>query len=129
MGKKQTWIAATAAALAASAALMAVPAQAATAVYVDIAPPAPRMEPPPPPRHGQMWVAGHWEWRHRQYVWAPGYYVAMRPGYHYTEARWVQVGGRWSYEPGRWDRGEHHDRDHDGVPNRYDRHPDNPHRD
>ncbi|NML46690.1 BcpO-related WXXGXW repeat protein [Ramlibacter sp. G-1-2-2] len=126
MGSKKTWIVTAAAALAAASALLAAPAQAA-GVYVEIAPPAPRVEAVPQPRHGQSWVPGHWEWRRHQYVWAPGYYVAMRPGYRYAEPHWVQVGGRWSYEPGRWERAER-DRDHDGVPDRFDRHPDNPHR-
>jgi hypothetical protein len=58
----------------------------------------------------------------------------------------VQKDGRWSKEGGRWDREryvenrenrenrENHenrgngDRDHDGVPNRVDQHPDNPNR-
>jgi hypothetical protein len=34
----------------------------------------------------------------------------------------VQHDGRWMREEARWDRGPNGDRDHDGIPNRYDRH-------
>ena len=36
--------------------------------------------------------------------------------------KWRERGGRWEYDRGRWDR------DGDGVPNRYDRRPNNPYR-
>ena len=102
---------------------VAVPA--AAAVYVQVAPPPLRVEPAPVPRRGYVWVPGYWEWRHRQHVWIPGRYVTARPGYVYVGPTWVERGGRWYYtEPG-W---RAHDRDGDGVPNRLDRHPDNPYR-
>ena len=42
-----------------------------------------------------------------------------------TQPRWEQNGDHWRLHHGAWARG---DRDHDGVPNAVDRHPDNPRR-
>jgi hypothetical protein len=55
---------------------------------------------------------------------------------HYHPTHWVQRDGRWVMERGGWNReryveNEHHgmrDRDHDGVPDRFDDHPNNPNR-
>lgn len=86
------------------------------------APPPPRREAVPAARRGMAWVPGHWEWRGHRHVWMKGYWVKARPGYHYREPRWQDNGGRWEMQRGGWDR------DGDGVPNRNDRHPDNPRR-
>lgn len=93
-------------------------------VFVRVAPPAPRVEVVPAPRHGYAWVPGYWDYRGHRYVWVQGTWVRERPGYRYYSPRWVQRDGRWVMERGRWDRG---DRDHDGVPNRYDRDRDGDH--
>ena len=54
---------------------------------------------------------------------------AERPGYHWTNDRWEHGPHGYYHVPGRWDRAQaSRDRDHDGVPNAYDRHPDNPYR-
>ena len=117
-------------------------AEAATAVYVNIAPPAPVYEAVPLAQPGRVWVAGHYEWHGHRYVWRPGYWVVARAGYEWRPAQWVQAGSRWSYEPGTWivvQRGPvhhghggpdygHRDSDHDGVPNRFDRRPHDPYR-
>ena len=57
----------------------------------------------PMERRGYVWVPGHFEWRAHRRVFVEGAYVARRPA----------VFG---------------DRDRDGVPNRYDRFPNNPYR-
>jgi len=57
----------------------------------------------PVQRHGYVWVPGHYEWRAHRRVFIEGGYVAR--------GRVVQP-----------------DRDRDGVPNRYDRFPNNPYR-
>lgn len=91
-------------------------------VYLP-APPPPRYEAVPRARRGQVWVAGHWEWRGRRHVWAPGHWVKARRGQHYRQPQWVQQkNGRWEMHNGRWDR------DGDGVPNRNDHRPNNPNR-
>jgi hypothetical protein len=122
MTKKTTSLL-SAALLATTLGATALPSQAATwGVTVDVAPPAPRYEVVPEPRRGWSWVPGHWNWNGHRYVWAPGVWVRARPGWHYAEPSWVERDGRWALQRGHWARG---DRDHDGVPNRYDRDRDN----
>ncbi|MET0543358.1 MAG: YXWGXW repeat-containing protein [Variovorax sp.] len=91
-------------------------------VQIGTPPPPPRVERVPPPRAGYVWAPGHWEPRGNRYVWASGAWVRARPGYAYNAPQWHEQDGRWEYRRGEWDR------DHDGVPNRHDRHPNNSHR-
>ena len=111
--------------LAASIGSVAMPAASAVGLYVEIAPPPMRIEAVPAPRHGYIWAPGYWNWHGNGHVWVAGSYMRERHGYRYSEPRWEQRDGRWYQERGRWSRG---DRDGDGVPNRYDRAPDNPRR-
>ena len=90
--------------------------------YVMPPPPPPRYERVPAARRGMVWSQGHWEWRGQRYAWVPGQWMRVRHGQHWRQPQWSQHGGRWQFEHGRWDR------DRDGVPNRYDRHPNNPRR-
>lgn len=85
--------------------------------YVQVAPPPPRHERIPRPRAGYIWAPGHWEWRGNRHEWTSGVWIAERPGYQYRPATWQQRDGRWYMEQGRWS-----DRDHDGIPDRYDHH-------
>jgi hypothetical protein len=107
----------------------ALPAAAKTNVeiIVDTAPPPARYEVVPAPRAGSTWVPGYWEWRHGKHYWVRGQWVRHRAGYVYEPARWVEHDGRWRYVAPVW-RTHKGDRDGDGVPNRYDSHPDNPYR-
>ncbi|MGZ5035432.1 MAG: hypothetical protein ACXWGU_05690 [Usitatibacter sp.] len=100
-------------------------ARSAVEVFVNVPPPAPIVEVVPAPRVGFVWVPGFWEWRHGHHHWVGGHYVRHRPGYVYEPARWVEQGGRWSYAAPGW---RAHDRDGDGVPDRFDRAPNNPYR-
>ncbi len=86
------------------------------------APPPPRYERVPAPRRGMIWSQGHWEYRGHRHVWVPGTWVRARPGHAYHQPTWRQRNGQWQYSQGRWDN------DRDGVPNRYDRRPNNPYR-
>ncbi len=98
-------------------------AQAQPVINVQIGPPPPpRVERVPPPRRGYVWAPGHWEARRGQHVWVRGEWIRARPGYAYRAPEWRERDGRWEYRSGRWDR------DRDGVPNRYDRRPNNPYR-
>jgi hypothetical protein len=97
-------------------------AQVGVSVVIGNAPPPPRFESVPPPRRGYVWAPGYWDWRDHRHVWIGGTWVVERPGYVYTEPRWVQREGRWWHEEARWERGPNGDRDHDGIPNKYDRH-------
>ena len=105
-----------------------------------------------------MWAPGHYEWAHNNYIWRRGHWLQARPGHAYVPAGWRAQGNRWVYQPPRWDArpvrvanpGPRHwdnrgprgyqdhrgrpaarpgaDRDRDGVPNRYDRRPNDPRR-
>jgi hypothetical protein len=97
-------------------------AQVGVSVVIGQAPPPPRFESVPPPRVGYVWSPGYWDWRGNRHQWIRGTWVASRPGYVYYQPHWVQHDGRWMRQEARWDRGPNGDRDHDGVPNRYDRH-------
>jgi hypothetical protein len=90
--------------------------------YVNVAPPPLRYEVVPAPRVGWVWVPGYWDWRYHRHYWVPGHYVRHRPGYYYEPVRWVYRGDRYHYTRPGW----RHDRDRDGVPDRFDRAPDNP---
>jgi hypothetical protein len=100
-------------------------------LFVDVAPPAPVYEPAPLPRVGYVWAPGHYDWRHGHYVWVGGHWMRERRGYVYMPGAWVMREGRYVWNEPRWEHEHHaayHDRDHDGVPDRYDRAPDNPYR-
>lgn len=90
--------------------------------YITVAPPPPRYEVIPAPRPGFVWSPGYWDWRGNRHEWIGGNWIASRPGYVYTQPRWAQRDGHWYREEARWERGPNGDRDHDGIPNRYDRH-------
>jgi hypothetical protein len=105
------------------------------AIVITTPPPAVREERIPGPRHGYAWAPGHWAWRHGQYVWVSGHWIRERRGEHWVADRWIERNGRWELVAGHWERGNRvmggpgmRDRDNDGVPNRYDAHPDNPYR-
>ena len=100
-------------------------ASAAVEVYLNTPPPPLRAEVVPAPRHGYIWVPGNWEARNHHYVWRTGHWERERHGYYYTTPRWEQRENRWYYNRGGWARG---DRDHDGIPNQADRHPNDPNR-
>ena len=109
-----------------------------SAVYVEVAPPAPREEVIPAPRHGFVWAPGYWEWRNGRHHWVAGHWVRERHGMYWHPGHWVEREGRWSFvEPG-WHRERFaygygrgyawRDNDGDGVPNKLDRAPNNPYR-
>lgn len=102
---------------------------AAVDVYVNVPPPALRYEVVPSDRAGYIWAPGYWNWRSNRHVWNKGHWERERHGYYYHPSRWTEREGRWVNERSRWDRNRPMgDRDGDGVPNRFDRAPDNPRR-
>jgi hypothetical protein len=70
----------------------------------------PAEAPPPPrvevvhPRHGYVWVGGHYGWRHRRYEWDRGHYVRERPGYGWRGGAWEYREKNYEWRPGHWDR-------------------------
>ncbi|HSI02057.1 MAG TPA: hypothetical protein VLA02_15750 [Reyranella sp.] len=112
-------------------------------VQIGTAPPAPIYEVVPAPRAGYVWAPGYYRYEGSRYHWTSGRFVADRPGYRWMPDRWERGSNGWYHVAGRWDRNgngipdryEHRaergawgDRDHDGVPNAYDRSPNNPYR-
>jgi hypothetical protein len=90
---------------------------------VSVPPPAPYSEVIPESRPGFVWAPGYWDWNGRRHVWVGGTWLRERPGHVYLAPEWVQRNGRWMLDRGAWV--ARHDRDRDGIPNRYDRDRDN----
>ncbi|MGZ5205002.1 MAG: YXWGXW repeat-containing protein [Caldimonas sp.] len=103
---------------AASAGFSAPAVSAPYGVDIRVAPPAPRVEAVPEPRRGYVWAPGYWDWTGHRHHWVAGHWVRERRGYVYTPPEWVNEGDHWRLRRGAWGR---RDRDHDGVPNRFDR--------
>ncbi|MGO4377594.1 YXWGXW repeat-containing protein [Pseudoduganella sp. RAF53_2] len=118
---KKLLLAAMAAASLGSAALPL--AASADVLVVRTAPPPMRDEVVPAAREGYVWTPGYWRYNGHRYVWTHGKYVRERHGYYWREPAWKENNGRWEFTRGNWARG---DRDRDGVPNRYDDHPNDP---
>jgi len=98
-------------------------------VVITQPPPPPREERIPEARRGFEWAPGFWAWRGGRHVWVAGHWVRERRGSHWVPERWVERNGHWEMIAGHWERGARmHDRDGDGVPNRFDRAPNNPNR-
>jgi hypothetical protein len=79
-----------------------VTAPAQVGIDINIGPPAPRVEPPPPPRAGFVWAPGYWEWRGQRHFWVAGHWMHERRGFHWVPAHWDQRGPHWHFEPGHW---------------------------
>jgi len=73
-------------------------------IYVDVAPPSPRVEVIPAPRRGYVWAPGYWAWRGHRHVWHDGQWVRARAGYRWVPDRWERDGDRYHYYRGYWDR-------------------------
>jgi hypothetical protein len=121
--------------MASSIGVIPMQASAEAGFFVDVAPPAPRVEVVPAPRAGYVWAPGYWDWRNGRHAWVRGHWERERRGMAWHPSRWEERNGRWALERGRWDKDRDgvpnrvdRDRDGDGVPNRYDRAPDNPRR-
>jgi len=97
-------------------------AQGELSISIGVPPPAPIYEVVPAPRAGYIWSPGAWRWEGGRHIWHGGYWVAERPGHRWVPDRWEAYNGGWRHNAGHWDS------DHDGVPDRYDRHPNNPYR-
>ncbi len=93
---------------------------------IGVAPPRARYERRPSARSGYVWVPGYWDWRGNRHEWVSGTWIPGRPGYTYSQPRWMQQDGQWYMEQGRWvDARGSNDGDRDGVPDGYDRDRDN----
>jgi hypothetical protein len=90
--------------LAATASIAPVVSSAAVNIDIDVAPPAPRVEVVPEPRHGYVWAPGYWEWRGHEHVWVAGHFIRERHGYHWVPDAWVGNGPHYHYARGHWER-------------------------
>lgn len=114
------------------AALGSISVPASAQIYLQIAPPQPRVEVVPAARMGYAWAPGYWDWRGNRHAWVAGHWERERPGYAYVAPEWRERDGRWYMERNGWQerradrmaRGR--DSDGDGVPDRRDAQPYNP---
>lgn len=69
-------------------------------------PPPARVEVrPAPPFPGGIWIDGHWEHRHGDWVWSPGFWDRRpEPGAHWVPGHWEERPGGWRWVPGHWRR-------------------------
>ncbi len=76
-------------------------------VYVRIAPPAPRkvtVVAVKRPYRNAIYVAGHWKWNGRRYVWVSARWVKPRKGFVYVPGHWRHNRRGWYWVPGHWKR-------------------------
>jgi YXWGXW repeat-containing protein len=72
---------------------------------VEVAPPAPQVErPPPAPSPNHVWIAGYWGWDGRHHVWIPGRWEAPRAGYVWVPGNWEHHKKHWRWHQGYWRR-------------------------
>ena len=84
---------------------VSLPASSAT-VYLNVGPPAQRVEVTPGPRAGHLWVPGYWDARGQRHHWTRGHWERQRRGHTYIASNWTQRDNRWQLERGRWARGD-----------------------
>jgi hypothetical protein len=80
------------------------PVPAVRVTYVEREPPPVRHERiPEPPSRDHHWVAGHWSWDGREYIWVPGYYhVRPRPNLAWVDGHWERHERGWYWVEGHW---------------------------
>jgi hypothetical protein len=73
-------------------------------IYLDKAPPPPKMSPAPSPaRVGYVWSPGYWNWSGTAYVWTDGSWVAVvEPAKTWIAPVWTQEGNKWYFTAGHW---------------------------
>jgi hypothetical protein len=98
-------------------------------VTVHQAPPPPKHEAVPAARRGYEWAPGYWNWTGHKFAWTRGHWERARAGQQYQHPEWQQGKDGWQFNRGGWQNGPRGDKDGDGVANRADDHPNNPHRD
>jgi hypothetical protein len=75
-----------------------------TVIYLDKAPPAPRVSnPPTPTKVGYVWSSGYWNWNGTAYVWTEGNWIAVvEPTKKWVAPKWTQEGNKWYFTAGHW---------------------------
>jgi hypothetical protein len=73
-------------------------------VYVNIAPPAPKVEVRvAAPGAGYVWTGGYYRWHGGAYVWVPGRWLRPpRPGAVWIPGHWKSTPHGWVWTSGHW---------------------------
>ncbi|GBE38275.1 MAG TPA: hypothetical protein ENH31_08975 [Nitrospirae bacterium] len=73
---------------------------------VRVPPPPVRVEVrPAPPYAGTVWIGGHWQHKHRKWIWAPGHWKRRPgPGAAWAPGHWRETPRGWKWVPGHWRR-------------------------
>lgn len=79
-------------------------------VGIGTPPPAPVVEYVPVAVPGRVWAPGFWAWNGHRHVWNSGSWERERAGYRHVAGHWEPRGGRWHFEPSRWE--SHHTAEH-----------------
>jgi len=74
-------------------------------VVVDTPPPRPRRRAVMAVRPGFVWVDGYWVNVGGRWAWRDGHWERARAGYVYVQGRWMNRSGRWHWVEPRWERG------------------------
>ena len=74
-------------------------------VVVDSPPPRPRRHVVMAARPGFVWVDGYWANMGGKWVWQDGRWERERSGFVYVQGRWLNRAGRWHWVEPRWERG------------------------
>ena len=93
-----------AAALALTIALITAMSVVGCVATVRTGPPPARVEiRPAVPYPEAVWVEGHWEFRHGEWMWSPGYWArAPFSGAVWIPGHWREDPGGWRWIPGHW---------------------------
>jgi len=93
-------------------------AQVGVTVVIGHAPPPPRYEAVPRPRHGYLWVPGYWDWNGRNYLWIRGHWERARYGEVYRRPAWQHDRSGWRLDRGGWRAEGRNERpgEHHGMP-------------
>ncbi|GAC1600490.1 MAG: hypothetical protein NVS3B2_02700 [Ramlibacter sp.] len=72
-------------------------------VAVDVPPPSGSWEPAVAPANGHIWSGGYYQWKDGHYAWKKGEWVLARAGMEYRQHRWVQrADGKYVLTGGDW---------------------------
>jgi hypothetical protein len=57
------------------------------------------------PTPGYIWMSGYYVYYGKAgYQWTDGHWGPARPGYHWNAPHWEQIGSKWIFTPGDWER-------------------------
>jgi len=58
---------------------------------------------PAPPFRGAVWISGHWNYKHGNWVWVPGHWKSPPwPKAIWVPGHWKKTPRGWKWAPGHW---------------------------